>query len=268
MFCLLTKRRFMNQFFEVQEKTTNYAVPALEKGLRILEDLSASDRPLSLAELAELQGRSRNEIYRMLASLEQQAYVRRDPDTRLYSLSLKLFRLSHNHPPLERLRTAVEGHLRELAAALGESCHACVLDGGSLTVIAQRSGGERIRLFFDYGAEFDPLETCSGKLLLSRYSGIALRRLLEDTSWQGLSPAKQKTVLSELGDIRKRDILREPSQLRPGVTDLAVIVGHPQIILATLAISHLPGRPKAKTLHTIEKALRNTSRAIESELGI
>jgi DNA-binding IclR family transcriptional regulator len=252
----------------MQAKTTNYAVPALEKGLRILEDLSASERPLSLAELAELQGRNRNEIYRMLASLEQQGYVRRDPETKHYALSLKLFRLSHNHPPLERLRTAVDRHLRELAAGLGESCHACVLDGGALTVIAQRSGGERIRLFFDSGAEFDALEACSGKLLLSRYEGEALRRLLEATSWNGLSAAKQKSVLAELEGIRRRDLLREPSQLRPGVTDLAVVVGHPEVVLATLAISHLPGSPKAKTLAHIEKALRRTAQTLENELGI
>lgn len=252
----------------MQAKNTNYAVPALEKGLRILEDLSGSERPLSLAELSELQGRSRNEIYRMLACLERQGYIRRDPETKHYALSLKLFRLSHNHPPVERLRAAVDRHLRELAATLEESCHACALDGGVLTVIAQRSGGERIRLFFDYGAEFDPLETCSGKLLLSRYQDEALRRRLEATSWRELSASRQKAALAELADIRDRDLLREPSQLRPGVTDLAVVVGHPEVVLATLAVAHLPGRPKAKTLARIEKTLRQTARKLEADLGI
>lgn len=252
----------------VQAKNASYAVPALEKGLRILEDLSASERPLSLAELAALQGRSRNELYRMLACLERQGYVQRNPETRHYALSLKLFRLSHNHPPLERLRSAVDRHLRELAAKLGESCHACVLDGSTLTVIAQRSGGERIRLFFDYGAAFDPLETCSGKLLLSRYEGEELHRRLEATLWGKLSAAKRSEVLSELEKLRPRDLFREASQLRPGVTDLAVAVGHPDVVLATLAVSHLPGRPQAKDITAIEKALRQTARTLETELGL
>lgn len=252
----------------MQAKNASYAVPALEKGLRILEDLSASERPLSLAELAALQGRSRNELYRMLACLEQQGYVQRNPETRHYALSLKLFRLSHNHPPLERLRAAVDRHLRELAATLGESCHACVLDGSILTVIAQRSGGERIRLFFDYGAEFDPLETCSGKLLLSRYAGDELRHRLEATLWQRLPAARRKAVLSELEALRQHDLLREASQLRPGVTDLAVAVGRPDVVLATLAVSHLPGRPKAKSIAAIEKALRQAAQTLETELGL
>lgn len=264
----MTKQRFIYYIPQVQAKSNSYAVPALEKGLRILEDLSCSERPLSLVELAGLQGRSRNEIYRMLACLEQEGYVRRDPETKHYVLSLKLFRLSHNHPPIDRLRTAVDRHLRELATALGESCHACVLDGGTLAVIAQRSGGERIRLFFDYGAEFDPLETCSGKLLLSRYTGEALRRRLEATSWNELSAPKQKATLAELAEINGQDLLQEPSQLRPGVTDLAVVVGHPEIVLATLAVSHLPGRPNAKTLANIEKALHQTARTLEADLGL
>jgi DNA-binding IclR family transcriptional regulator len=252
----------------VQAKNASYAVPALEKGLRILEDLSASERPLSLAELAGLQGRSRNELYRMLTCLEQQGYVQRNPATKHYALSLKLFRLSHNHPPLERLRTVMDRHLRELAGTLSESCHACVLDGSTLTVIAQRSGGERISLFFDYGAEFDPLETCSGKLLLSRYTGEELRHRLESTLWHGLPADKREAVLTELENLRQHDLLREASQLRPGVTDLAVAVGQPDVVLATLAVSHLPGRPKAKSIAAIEKALRQTARTLETELGL
>lgn len=252
----------------VQEKNASYAVPALEKGLRILEDLSRAGRALSLAELAELQGRGRNELYRMLNCLEREGYVWRDPETKLYWLSLKLFRLSHNQPPLERLREVADRELRVVAAELGESCHACALDGSVMTVIAQRSGGERIRLYFDYGAEFDPAETCSGKLLLSRYRGDALERRLSGGVGAKRSAKARRALEKELAGLSGADFLREPSGLRPGVEDFAVVFGRPGVALATLAVAHLPGRAAARAPERIEAALRAAAHRAETELGL
>jgi len=252
----------------VQAKSSTYSVPALEKGLRILEDMSRRDQPMSLVQLAELQGRGRNELYRMLSCLEREGYVRRDPETKLYRLSLKLYRLSHNHPPLKRLREVAEWQLRLVAEELGESCHACVLDGGRLTVIAQRSGGERIRLYFDYGAEFDPVETCSGKLLLSRYRGEALDRRLSE----GLKTRRTEEVLRELKEqlaaLWEVDFLREPSRLRSGVEDFAVVFGRPEIALATFAVSHLKSSGTDREAGRIEASLRAAGRRAEAELGL
>jgi len=254
--------------FEVQSKKPDYSVPALEKGLRILETLSAVERPLSLAELAERQGRGRNEIYRMLNCLEREGYVERDPDSKRYGLSLKLYRLSHKHPPLERLRAVVDRRLRGVAGELGESCHACVLDGGGLSVIAQCSGGERIRLVFDPGAAFDPLETCSGKLLLARLSAEELERYLREGSGSGRSARELARMKAQLADLGGADFLREPSRLRPGVEDFSVVFGEPEVALATMAVTHLPGRATGPAPERIEAVLREAAREAARELGL
>ena len=52
-----------------------YRAPALEKGLEILELLSTSQEPLTQTEIARALGRSKNEIFRMLATLVQHGYV-------------------------------------------------------------------------------------------------------------------------------------------------------------------------------------------------
>jgi len=84
----------------------SYQVPALEKGLRILEDLAAHPTPLSLAELADSQGKNRNELFRMLNCLERMGYVTREVISGKYQLSLKLHYLAQRQPLLARLRTA------------------------------------------------------------------------------------------------------------------------------------------------------------------
>jgi DNA-binding IclR family transcriptional regulator len=61
---------------------TSYPVPALEKGLDLLEFLSAQGVPQSLADLARGLGRSASEIFRMLNCLERRGYIGRDDGRR------------------------------------------------------------------------------------------------------------------------------------------------------------------------------------------
>lgn len=252
----------------MQAKKPNYAVPALEKGLRILETLSASEQPLALAELAERQGRGRNELYRMLNCLEREGYIERDPDTKRYGLSLKLHRLALKHPPLEQLRSVVDRRVRAIAAELGESCHACVLDEGGLSVIAQCSGGERIRLVFDPGAAFNPLETCSGKLLLAHMSEKERERQLRRADGTERSAREIAQAKAELANLSGVAFLKEPSRLRPGFEDFSVVFGEPEVALATMAVTHQPDRATGPAPEQIEAALRAAARDASRELGL
>ena len=87
-------------------KKVQPGAPALEKGLDLLEALSAEARGLSQKQLAERVGRSVGEIFRMLVALERRGYVTRDPATGEYTLTLKLFRIASQFPPTERLLIA------------------------------------------------------------------------------------------------------------------------------------------------------------------
>ena len=55
-----------------------YSVPAMEKGLDLLEALAGSAVPLSLAELSRDLGKGSSELFRMLNCLEARGYVARD----------------------------------------------------------------------------------------------------------------------------------------------------------------------------------------------
>jgi len=111
--------------------------PALEKGLDLLEALAQEPDGLSQKALADKIGRSVSEIFRMLSALEQRGYVVRDADTGLYALSLKLFALAHQHPPMRRLQRAALQAMEALVAEINHSCHLVAMHSGRLTVVSQ-----------------------------------------------------------------------------------------------------------------------------------
>lgn len=145
---------------------TGYAAPALSKGLRLLETLAASPLPLGLAELGRAIGKSSAEIFRMLAVLEQEGYVRRDPQG-AYLATLKLFTLGRSVDPLRALLSAAAGPMRDFARLTGQECHLSVLEEGQLVVIAQESGTAAVTIRVREGSRHNPLATASGRLLLA-----------------------------------------------------------------------------------------------------
>jgi DNA-binding IclR family transcriptional regulator len=142
-----------------------YAAPALDKGLDILELLADQPGGLSQSEIAEAVGRSVGQIFRVLATLERRGYVVRDRQSGLYSFSMKLFDLAHRHPPLRGLIAVATGPMRELADRVQQSCNLSVLDAGRVRVIAQVESpadfGYRVRV----GALFDVASTATGSVL-------------------------------------------------------------------------------------------------------
>ena len=115
------------------DSAIGYRAPALDKGLDIIELLSATDGGMVQADIAKALGRSANEIFRMLDRLVRRGYVQRNADH--YELTLKLFTLSHQHAPLRRLVSLANPVLRELSMNSQQSCQLAVYDRGHVVVV-------------------------------------------------------------------------------------------------------------------------------------
>src|SRR3546814_4669283 len=82
---------------------------------------------MSMTEMVTALGRSMGELYRVVVYLERRGYLTRDADSDRYALSLRLFEMSHRHPPTDRLVKRAIPILEALAAETEQSCHLAVL---------------------------------------------------------------------------------------------------------------------------------------------
>lgn len=212
-----------------------YSVPALEKGLDILETLAASPSPLSLAELARDLNRGSAEIFRMLVCLERRAYLRRDTASAKYALTLRMFQLAQAHPPLATLLNVAREPMKKVSETLGENCHLSMLDRDELVVIACENSPANVRLTIEVGGRFDPKRTASGRLLLAPQSDSMV--------------ARDETI--------------------EGVDDAVMRIGRPGgAVHAALAVSWLRSRKGAKKSAFVLSALRDAVHEINQALGI
>ncbi|MEN3584773.1 helix-turn-helix domain-containing protein [Streptomyces sp. ZYX-F-203] len=105
----------------------------LDRGLRVLKLLADTDQGLTVTELARRLGVNRTVVYRLLATLEQHALVRRDVGGRA-RVGLGVLGLGRQVHPL--VREAAMPALRSLAEEIGATAHLTLVDGDEALAVA------------------------------------------------------------------------------------------------------------------------------------
>ncbi len=249
---------------------SHYPVPALEKGLDVIETLAAAAVPQSLGELAATLDRSSSEIFRMLNCLERRGYIMRDAVSGKYGLTLKLYSLAHAHTTTEKLLHAARVPMQALTDKVRESCHISVLERGRLLVVAQEESPERVRLSIEVGSVFDAPLTASGRLLLAQLPEDRLEAVLaESPAGRVLKGKSRSSFIETLAEVRRVGLSTAESESIEGVRDIAVLVGDPASgVTAALAITRLLRRGQRGDETSLVAATRATAAEITKTLGL
>ena len=92
-----------------------YNIPILEKGMQVIELIAQHRSGLTIQEMVNALNHSKTSIYRIVCSLEEMGYLRKSPETNLFSITKKLFKIGlsslgtttiieHAYEPMRRLR--------------------------------------------------------------------------------------------------------------------------------------------------------------------
>lgn len=279
--CLLQKsisygKLFVNvtatQTAKKRKKSRNekYQTPALDKGLDILEHLAEVTLPESQSEIAAALGRTVQEIFRMLNTLEERGYVIRDPHSGKYTLSLRLFELAHSHSPVDQILTVARDPMREYAETMGQSCHLSILNRHFQFVLAHEESPEHITLNVKVGTKLPAVRSASGRVLLSALPEDRLETYLaEDREFADFKAADRKTFWSAIRFAQANRYLITESSNRRGVMDISALVGSPDAgLIAALASAVLHPVRLELDLDSLRVALQAKADEITRKVGL
>ena len=255
-----------------KQPVTKYAVPALDKGLDILEYVVDQDVPKSQTEIAAALGRGANEIYRVLVGLEARGYIIRDELSGKYRASLKMYNLSRRISPVDKVSQCALPYMEDLAFSTGHSCHLCMLYQSQAMVILHARSHGPVSISIAEGSLFPASETVSGRILLANSKPEVQAMILDrDARFNKMNKAKKKEFLVLLDEIRVSGIHSAQNELSEGVCDFSVLIGEPEgLVIASLAISTLnssiSGLAPSGTQELAER-VQATARKISEQLG-
>ncbi|HZP18702.1 MAG TPA: IclR family transcriptional regulator [Bauldia sp.] len=254
--------------WETGEPETRYRVPALERGLDILEQLARSDTGISRAGLAEALGCSVSQIFRMLDCLQRRRYVSVDPRNNLFSLTSKLFELSHLHPPTRRLMALSLPIMRAAAMQAHQSIHLSIFDDGQTLVLAQVDALEDSGYFVKPGTRRDVFLTASGRVLLAFQGEEERRSMLEAARRKTGDLMPEAELNKRLEIVRLQGFEENPSLQISGVHNLSFpVMGVDGRAVAAMTMPFLVRTDLQSNMDDARRILREAAEELSKLLG-
>lgn len=248
------------------KRPLNYAVPALEKGLDVLELLARQSEGLTKSQLARELNRTVSEIFRMLVCLERRGYIA-PVDEERYSLTLKLFQLVQQHPPTERLIVDALPVMSRLAHDTRQSCHLGVLEGNKVVIVAQQNAPTNTGFYVKLGSHVDIMEAASGYVILAHQPREVTERMVE-TWLQSAGKEVPKDLHVHLERIRRAGYEKRASYVVKGIMNISFpIVDDRGAALAALTMPYIQHTESVMAVPAVTEELRRAAAEITAAIG-
>lgn len=233
------------------ENSARYRVPALEKGLDILELLSAESEGLTQSQIAQRLNRSPDELFRVVVSLERRGYIHRLRPEDTYHLTSRLFVMANKHPPTQRLMDAALPVMRKLSRETIQSCHLSLPTPEGMLVVCQVDAPVSLGFAVRRGTLLD-VKTSS--------TGMVYRAFAED--------AGRHQTEHRLQQIRQDGFLKKDSVAVGGVTDVcAPVLDHREVATAVLCVPYVTFLTESVSVDRVLNAVLQAARQVSEIQG-
>ena len=256
------------------EKIQNkYSINAVERCFQIMDLLALNHESLSIQEVCDSLGINSNMAFRLLRTMENTGYLKKDAKTGLYSLSLKVLKLSRMALQSLEIRKFAMPYLEMLWSSFPKANINLGMRNGDEIIMVDRIDGNRLpRTYFTPGKAIPFHCTGLGKVLCSELSEEEVLGMIERAG--GLKAYTADTItdsgrlLEELRHVREEEAGRDRNEyiLNDNCSAVPIRDGEGRIVAAISASALSPNMTEEEIEGTIPQ-LRETANRISALLG-
>lgn len=246
-----------------------YTVAAVDKALDILEHLAEAG-DIGVTDLAERTGSTKSQIFRLLYTLEQRGFVRKDADSRRYALGYRsLYVGDKTRRQMDLVRLA-QPLLDELAEVSRENVHLVIREGKYGVCVALSESPQPLRLSAQVGSR-SPLHVGGATSVLLAYAPPEIQKEVLAAELEVFTKATvtdRKKLTERMVMIRQAGIYESQDDLDEGAFSIAApIRNHQNSIVAALSIAGPVSRLSKETKRYHRELVQDYSEKISRALG-
>ncbi len=205
----------------------NYTIQSVSHALDILESFTRTEDELGVTELSKRLGLHKNNIFRLLATLEHRGYIEQNKSTENYRLGPRTLQLGAIFIEQRECRRQARPILENLMAASGETAVVAVLRGNNVIYMDSVETTKTVRVVSRIGAMLPAHCTAVGKAQLASVPIAEIERLYPEAALKPLTDKSLKTrdaLIADLKHIAEKGYAVEHEESELDVRSIAVPV--------------------------------------------
>ncbi len=223
------------------KKKADYEIKSVSNALDLLETLAGEEAELGVTELGKRLSLHKNNVFRLLATLELRGYVEQNNITENYRLGLKPLQLGKAFQKHCGLTSRSREITRQLVADCNETVSIGVFRGGKVIYIDVEETTKSVRVVSRLGAVLPAHCTSIGKVMLAFRSQEEIVEFLKESP---LKPYTRRTLtdpqslMHQFDQIRRQGYATDNEEYEDSVKCVAVpIRNYTQQVVAGMSLS-------------------------------
>ena len=161
----------------VRRDKSNYIIQSVSHALDVLEEFRDETEELGVTELSKKLKLHKNNVFRILATLQSRNYIEQNRANDNYRLGIKCLELGQTFIHQRGLLKQARPILQELAEATGETSYISILRGNEVVYLDSVETSSTVRVISRVGLHMPLHSTAAGKALVAYDSDDELRKL-------------------------------------------------------------------------------------------
>jgi DNA-binding IclR family transcriptional regulator len=245
------------------------SVRAVERALDVLMCFNQQTPELSMTQIADQIGIHKSTVHRLLATLEKNRFVQRDPITGTYRLGIRLLQMAYLTLEQNDLHRLAAPYMRELNEKYQENIHLAILDDADMVFLSILESPQRVKLAAAIGQRLPAFATASGKSMLAFLPDEKVRQILERgmPRYTPHTPASVEAYFDALHQIKRSGFALSEREYEEEINAVAVpIFDAGSQPLASLAVAGPAYRLTHEQMLAIGPELLEIAKKIGREL--
>jgi DNA-binding IclR family transcriptional regulator len=252
------------------ERAQTRLTSTVQTAATVLRSFTLETPTRGVNDLSRQLGMSKSSVSRLLATLEAERLVRRDPGSEKYQLGLGLLEIAGVLLNQLDVRQVALPFLRELAAATRETVSLATLDDVNVMLIEHVPSTEAITYLGRIGHRTPAYCSSGGKAILA-YSDPARVQVVIDAGLVRYTPrtiTSPEVLLRDLEETRRRGYSINEGEFRNGLNAVAAPVWDASgAVVAAVALAGPGFRLDREQLLRVGGLVRRTADDISRQLG-
>lgn len=202
----------------VKREKANYMIQSVSHAIDVLEELAKAVGEVGVTELSKRLKLHKNNVFRLLATLELRGYVEQNQETEDYRLGVKALQLGQAYLIQSNLVSKALPVISALAESVGETCNLAVLQNGMVQFPVSIESKRPVKVSPRIAVSFPAKQNAAGRLLTAQLSDGMLEEILAGNTPQDAA------IRNQLGELRSSGQIIDRGAIEADVVSIARVV--------------------------------------------